>query len=396
MGWGTGAIGLTYTAPRKTLRITGAKPTRYSVYKPYPPVQWGNVADATFLRADHCDGFGEEKAPPHVVYDRIRVSRNATTAFAARMLRHYNPTIRIWAAQLLAGRADAASIDALVAATAHSDPRVRHAALAGVGGYNSFGRSFRPGRIPPPVVSARFGKVIAKVLSDPASAWWEIDGALWALRNAAPATIRKHMPDIVKFAKHEEWWLREAALMAISGLGEHVNVDELVLMARMYADERHVFFRGTFYMVFKHLFGSLKIQLPPAERARFVAVLSETLHTMKTGEGYGVNARHEAAHRTMMIFGKGLGGKDYPLIRDDIVKYLQMWIPNTQHSAWMITGNGWQPGIVKIAEDLGPEGLAIRKELRKCLDDRLTEPLSRDGRRAREALEKAFAKQPGK
>ena len=65
-----------------------------------------------------------------------------------------------------------------------------------------------------------------------------------------------------------------------------------------------------------------------------------------------------------------------------------MWIPNSQHSSWLITGNGWQPGFVKIAADLGPAGAAIKAELQKCYDTRFGDNTGREAARAREALEK--------
>ncbi len=396
LGWGTGAVGMAFTAPLRTLRITGGKPTAYSVRRPSPKVAWGNAADVVFRRSDHCEGFGTEKLAPHEVYNAIKVSKNASTTCVAKLLRHYNPVIRVWAALLLAERGDKASVDALAAAAVHSDARVRHAGLAGAGVYNSFGRAFRPGKISRETITARFGDVIAKVLNDPHAAWWEADGALWALRNTTPATIRKHLPAIRRFARHEDWWLREAALMALGGLGEYIADDELVLMAEMYATETNVFFRGTYYMVLKHLFGSLKTTMDPAARATLVATFGKTLHTMTIGEGYGENARHEAAHRTMMILDRGLGGTkfeeprdDFRVIRDDIVKYLQTWKPSYQHSGWLITGNGWQRGFIKIAEQLGPDGKLIKAELQKCYDQRFRDDTTRSGQRAKAAFEEA-------
>ena len=53
--WGV-AYPLTYTIPRKTLRITGAPPTRFS--KPYqlPKQPWGTESDNLFLSFEVCAG----------------------------------------------------------------------------------------------------------------------------------------------------------------------------------------------------------------------------------------------------------------------------------------------------------------------------------------------------
>jgi len=55
--WGSGAIGLTYTAPLRTLRITGAKPTKFSITTKPPAFEWGTAADEIFLSSADADGF---------------------------------------------------------------------------------------------------------------------------------------------------------------------------------------------------------------------------------------------------------------------------------------------------------------------------------------------------
>jgi len=90
--WGTGAIGLTYTAPLRTLRITGAPPTRFSVKAKVPPQPWGVAADLAFIRTDDAEGFGEETAEPHEVYETLRGKDKdkAPVAFCAKMMRHHD------------------------------------------------------------------------------------------------------------------------------------------------------------------------------------------------------------------------------------------------------------------------------------------------------------------
>ncbi|NQT86385.1 PDZ domain-containing protein, partial [bacterium] len=212
--WGSGAVGLTYTAPLETLRITGAPRTKYSVKTKSPAMTWGAEADLAFLSSDPADGYGGEVAQPHETYEILRGKDKAKAPvdFCVHMMRHANPMFRTWAARRLGDRAEPADVDALAKALAHPDPRVRRAAFDGFNGYDNWGRPTHPsrvrGKVPPAVVSERFLPAIEKTLNDPKSAWWEIDGALFALGRALPADIRKNMPAIRTFAKHEEWYLR--------------------------------------------------------------------------------------------------------------------------------------------------------------------------------------------
>jgi len=58
----------------------------------------------------------------------------------------------------------------------------------------------------------------------------------------------------------------------------------------------------------------------------------------------------------------------YQLIAEQLSKYLEGWEPsNNQHANWLITGNKWQPGLVKIANDLGKDAGPIIKQFERCL-----------------------------
>ena len=63
-------------------------------------------------------------------------------------------------------------------------------------------------------------KSITKMLSDPKEAWWVIDGALLALKFAPAKDIQQNYKLIEPWTKHSDWWLREAAFMALSGLAK--------------------------------------------------------------------------------------------------------------------------------------------------------------------------------
>ena len=59
---------------------------------------------------------------------------------------------------------------------------------------------------------------------------------------------------------------------------------------------------------------------------------------------------------------------------------------------WLITGSPWQPGLLKVADLLGPKAKPLVAALRECLDKRL-DKTSKDKAtiQCREALEKGLA-----
>ena len=372
--WGTGGVGLTYTAPLKTLRITGGPPTKFSVKAPVPPVPWGAAADVEFLRTDYCEGFGEETAPPHEIHDALRGQGDPPVPFCAKMMRHYSPLVRTWAARKLAERADDAAVAAIEEALRHPDPRVRRAACDGISGYDNWGRPTAPGRlrgkIPASVVSARCLPMILKTLDDPTAGWWEIDGALWALGRAEPADIRKHLPRVRTFARHEDWYVREAAFWAAVGLRGTITGPEFEFLADMYAAERHVFARSSFDAGFCFLLKGDKVRLDESTRRKVAARLGWTTHDALVCDGYGVGGKHEATHRTMMVL-KHFDPPIYRYMVGDLVQYLRTWTPDYQHSGWLVTGSNWQPGLIKVANDLGPAAGPLKDALKDCLEKRI-------------------------
>lgn len=156
--WGTGGLGLTYTAPRATLRMTGAPPTAHSVTNGagkvvvnLPSIAWGTTADEVFFSSDHAAGFGSEVDEPHEVWQKLG-DGSETVAWYGRHLRHYNPAVRLAAARKLAQINTAAAHAELAAAAGETDPRVRRAVFDALSFYESWGRPFN-GSIPAAVIS---------------------------------------------------------------------------------------------------------------------------------------------------------------------------------------------------------------------------------------------------
>ena len=80
MEWGDGkvgssgpGIGLSYTAPQQTLRITGAPPTKFSQKYTLPENLWGTKADLAFFSIDHNPKFHDygPEEPAHISLLRV-------------------------------------------------------------------------------------------------------------------------------------------------------------------------------------------------------------------------------------------------------------------------------------------------------------------------------------
>lgn len=364
--WGAG-MGLTYSAPLKHLRITGAARGKFSKKTAKVDFGWGSEADLIFLSTDDADGFGEETAPPHEVYNQLlgKDRSKSTVEFAAKHLQHYSPLVRTWAARRLKDMNDAAAHKALEKAAGHSDPRVRRAVYDAISGYDNWGRPFRSS-MDSATVSKKFLRAILKTLSNSDSAWWEIDGALFALGRAEPKDIRKNLPLILSYTKHEEWYLREAAFWAIVGLHKTITPEEFTHLTNIYGASTHVFARSSYDAGFRTILRTDKVALDRVTMASSGKALGKTLHKPGVMLGYGDGGIHEATHRTMMLL-KHFDPKVYEFMIDDFVAYLDIWEPYYQHSGWLITGSKWQPGIPKVLAGLGAEGKPIVAAMKRVL-----------------------------
>ncbi len=362
--WGV-AIGLTYTAPLGHLRITGAPRGRFSVKTPPVNFSWGSNEDLKFLSTVDPSGFGEESDAPHEVYDLLLGERKGecTADFCGKHLRHFSPLVRTWAAKRLKEMNSDAAVEILVESVTHSDPRVRRAVYDSISGYDNWSRPFKT-TIEQEVVSTKFLPAILKTLNDPEAAWWEWDAALFAIGCARPDDIRKNLPLILKFTKHQEWYLREAAFWAIVGLRDSMRGEEFEYLSNIYEASRHVFERSSYDAGFRSILKSSKARISDKSITAAVKSLAKTTHHPGVMDGYGKGGIHEATHRAMMVL-KHFNPDVYKHMIDDFVTYLDLWEPYFQHSVWLITGSKWQPGIPAVLDGLDAEGKPIVLALKR-------------------------------
>ena len=285
-------MGLSFTAPLHTLRITGAPRTKFSQKFTLPTHLWGTEADLAFLSIEHNPEYlkyGPEE-PAHVPYYALGGAYHQPEKDLKILPRevflknvyHRHGMIRTQAGKAL--RATDA-FDDLEKLLQDSDPRVRRAALDGLIDYNYwFGIGENP--ISPEQFSPAMVKSITKMLSDPKEAWWVIDGALLALKFAPAKDIQQNYKLIEPWTKHSDWWLREAAFMALSGLekddARYLKI--LPTLISLATSEYHTMPRER---MMNHLNGVLQDKKPESKAGKLiVAGLRQTVKAteIKSGE----------------------------------------------------------------------------------------------------------------
>ncbi len=226
--WGV-MMGLSYTVPRKTLRITGAPKTKYCKEYQLPKRPWGTRADDTFLSLDAAvDKFGKSpeldketlaKASALPALRRMGVTVNSwahsipkskTAVLTKETYRYYahhqDHGLRNYAAQ----RAVATGNDELIVEMLKSkDPRVRKAGAFAI-------HDGKRGTIPADRLTDEMVYLLMGMINDPEESWWVVANALKCVSLSTPEMVGPHVDKILEWLEHDEWWLRNPALMALT------------------------------------------------------------------------------------------------------------------------------------------------------------------------------------
>ena len=220
--WGV-AYPLAYTMPRKTLRITGAPPSKFS--KPYklPEIPWGTEADNAFLTLEAVpdkDGEKMDMSGETLAHDsslgflrRFHGPEQPTDDEIRKYIRHPEFNIRHVAAFKALG-VNSGYIGAkspggevrphlVLEFVKHGDPRVRRA---------MFGALLdRPELITPEIF-----ELAVQSVRDPDESWWIKDATLQIIGRGSADQIAPLVDDLLPYLEHEEAWLRNAALTALT------------------------------------------------------------------------------------------------------------------------------------------------------------------------------------
>jgi len=213
--WGV-RMGMTYTVPRKTLRLTGAPKTQFSKSHALPKRPWGNLSDEAFHSIEPAiqpngdlwdvDSETLAKDASRPVGQRMK-SPEVSDDILMRYAHHPDHGIR----QGAAGRINKHQRDHLVPVLLQSnDPRVRHTGAMTI--YGTFKRSpMETERVTPEMVT-----LLMKMINDPKEALWGVENALRAMGQAPKAFIEPHVSSLTPWLSHKEWWLSAAAMRPLA------------------------------------------------------------------------------------------------------------------------------------------------------------------------------------
>lgn len=244
------SLALAFTAPLKTLHITGAPRSKHAVDFSLPEHLWGTALDLAFHSSKPNKDFGKygkeeeihipfRQLPIRLVYEPDDV-REIPLETLLRNVHHTSFQVRAAAAKGLAMTRRFSELEQLLR---DPDPRLRRAALDGINDYHAWflepavGRhALKPGDFTPAMKDE-----INQIMSDPGESWFVIDGALQALHHAPVELIKVNIPAILHWTKNEDWWLRESAFMALMGLqdDEQLFVEYLPVLIDVMTREGH-------------------------------------------------------------------------------------------------------------------------------------------------------------
>jgi hypothetical protein len=225
--WGAG-YALTYTIPRKTLRVTGAPLSKFA--KPYqlPARPWGTAEDDVFLSLEAVPGadgkrldvsnetLAHDSAKPLI--ERLLGMGDVGDDVLRRYMHHPDYLIRNLAAKNAMGikfdymwvkPGDRTRPDLIREWIRSPDPRVRRAALGVLA-------TLLPADKPELLLTPEVFAAVIGMIKDPAESWWVKDAALNLIGRAPADWIAPHCDLLLPFLKHEEQWFQNAALIALT------------------------------------------------------------------------------------------------------------------------------------------------------------------------------------
>ncbi|HEX5791110.1 MAG TPA: DUF6288 domain-containing protein, partial [Luteolibacter sp.] len=219
--WGIG-LALSYTIPRKHLRIAGAPASKFSKTHQIPKRPWGTEADEMFLSLNSTPDK-DGKVPD---WNQERLATDGSAAISRRLnapdvsnevlmryVRHFDQGMRGMAASAIAKKADPGMIIALLK---DKDPRVRHAGTVAIDVLTAPKAKGDPPQAE--LLTDEMVAVLIGIINDPNESWWTVMGALNNLSLARTELLAPHVDRLCHWLQHEEWWLQKGALAAVTPL----------------------------------------------------------------------------------------------------------------------------------------------------------------------------------
>jgi len=227
VSWGAG-YALTYIVPRKTLRVTGAPPSRFSKRYTLPVRPWGTAADDAFDSIESAvmpDGTRPDFSGDTLVHDSglgiLRwISKPETTdAKLLQYLHHPDYMVRLLAARSMMGMetyylgkpsGEGPIRAALIKPLLHSkDARVRRAVIQAISD------RFMGEDLMNFLGQKEFETLMAR-LADPEESWWVKEGILMLASRLPAEPLVPHLDLILAQLKHPAAWIQSAGLTALA------------------------------------------------------------------------------------------------------------------------------------------------------------------------------------
>ncbi|MCH2060806.1 MAG: DUF6288 domain-containing protein [Verrucomicrobiales bacterium] len=235
--WGV-AYPLAYTIPRKTLRIAGAPRSKFS--RPYqlPGQLWGTKADNAFLSFEAVPGTGGRKQDlsaetldedsSMAFIRRFHAKEQPTDEQIRRYVHHQEHNIRNIAAFKALGinsgyigwksGGGKVRMNLVMEFLQHADARVRRAMFGAILGKTD-------------VINPEIFGLAIKAVKDPEESWWVQDAALQIIGRGTADQVLPHVDTLLPYLKHEEDWLKNAAITALTPVVADARCYERVLPA---------------------------------------------------------------------------------------------------------------------------------------------------------------------
>ncbi len=229
------ALALAYTAPLKTLRITGAPRSKYAADFTLPAQLWGRKADLVFLSTEsgrpYVD-YGLEE-PIHITAVKLGEMYSQPSVKLAELPKeeilnnahHQNYVIRAQAGKSLR---QLGAFDELEKLMNDKDPRARRAALDGLVDYK-YWFFMGPERISNDKVTPGMLASLRKMLADPEESIYVVDGALMVMSCVSPSNIVESLSLITPWTIYDEWWVRQSAFTALAAAAEDASLAPKIL-----------------------------------------------------------------------------------------------------------------------------------------------------------------------
>lgn len=386
----TGLIAMAYSSHLGKLRICGKPRTEFSV--PHKPTEVEQSLETDdFHRIDFIDDTVVEEQPHEIaavfqtIYNEDGTIKSTTAnasindkrkkqmpvEWYAKLMRHYSPTVRDWAAHGLGFQGEKA-IPEIRKALASADGRLRVAGLDAISCTTGWSIGKTTSNITPEMIREHFLPQILEPLKNPKSPMWEKRHALMAMSCCDPETIKDHIDAVTPYLNNREWWLRAAAFTALIPLIPETETFRSAMPAMFVsydADSNLPSRRWGATSLFKKA-----IAENPELKDELVAGMARSVNRIKLREGFKQPIDLNNIFETLRYIDMG----KHPEHAVPLLPAIERIYPSMEAlpASWTIIGANWgNIGLAKAAEKLGEDGrpfIASMKRIQPNLETRCT------------------------